>query len=218
MEMRKKNTILKRYTNFSSMLHILETEKITLLDPRGWVDRNDSFFIEEFRKKAKYGSVLALCFSSAPETYHHWHVFSSGSDGVCIYFNKDKLTNIVNEEKNLEIRKVEYRQIKELKGIEIADKDLPFFKRYPYRDEQEVRIIAKLRRRNIITHSFDIQADTIEKIVLSPWLKKDLKDIVKSTIKKTTIGGKLPISHSSLIENELWKSRASGSRGKIVIK
>jgi hypothetical protein len=57
---------LRRYTN------LLKEQKITLLDPESWEDKNDSHFMSLYRKKKSLKSVLALCFTQASETFHHW--------------------------------------------------------------------------------------------------------------------------------------------------
>jgi hypothetical protein len=82
---------LRRYTNLASLIHILKRQTITLLNPATWDDRNDAYFMSEYRRIKQAKSVLALCFTTAPETYHHWRVFSHGGDGVCIEFDHQKL-------------------------------------------------------------------------------------------------------------------------------
>ena len=80
---------LRRYTNLASAIHMLDRKVITLLSPAYWDDRNDAYVLNKERSTAK--SVLALCFAETFETYHHWRVFASGRDGVCIEFDKQKL-------------------------------------------------------------------------------------------------------------------------------
>jgi hypothetical protein len=45
----------RRYTNLASALHILRDGCITLLSPETWDDRNDAYFMAEYKrlKKAK---------------------------------------------------------------------------------------------------------------------------------------------------------------------
>jgi hypothetical protein len=76
----------------------LKEKKITLLDPRSWDDSNDSYYLKLYQEKKGLQSVLALCFTRASETYHHWRIFADGSSGVCISFRRDKLLDAVKGE------------------------------------------------------------------------------------------------------------------------
>jgi len=42
---------LRRYTDITAPSHILNTTKITLLNPQTWDDKNDSYFLGLYRKK-----------------------------------------------------------------------------------------------------------------------------------------------------------------------
>jgi len=82
---------LNRYTSLPIALDVLAKKHITLLSPETWEDRNDAYYLERYRDERKLRSLLAICFSLHRETFHHWRVFSSGSSGVCIEFDKEKL-------------------------------------------------------------------------------------------------------------------------------
>src|SRR6185437_17104819 len=86
---------LRRYTQLPALLYMLSEKKLTLLDPNSWDDKNDSYFLEQYKLKRKLKTVLALCFSMAQETYHHWSVFADGSAGVCIQFKRYGLLNAI---------------------------------------------------------------------------------------------------------------------------
>jgi hypothetical protein len=108
-------TILRRYTNLPSLLHILQNRKLTLLDPRKWDDGNDSAGMELYRKQKNLKSIVALCFAWGDETYHHWHVFAGGAGGSCIVFHRDKLLKTFNEQGVIHNRVV-YKKLKDLEG------------------------------------------------------------------------------------------------------
>jgi hypothetical protein len=76
--------IIKRYTNLASLISILKNKELTLLDPSKWEDKNDSHYLLKYAERSSFNSLFALCFTFAPETSHHWKVFSHGSDGVCL--------------------------------------------------------------------------------------------------------------------------------------
>ena len=88
-------TYLRRYTDLPALLNMLSMRQITLLDPKTWDDRNDSFFMSLYKERKKLKTLLALCFAQTPETYHHWRVFSNGSAGVCVVFDRAALLDSV---------------------------------------------------------------------------------------------------------------------------
>ena len=67
--------ILRRYTRYTdspALVYLLKEQKVTLLDPQSWDDSNDSYYLRLYRERKRLQSVLALCFTQASETYHHW--------------------------------------------------------------------------------------------------------------------------------------------------
>ncbi len=82
---------LRRYTDLPGLIYVLRERKITLLDPQSCDDSNDSHYLTLYKQKKRLGSVLALCFTQASETYHRWRVFANGASGVCITFNRTAL-------------------------------------------------------------------------------------------------------------------------------
>jgi hypothetical protein len=69
---------------------MLWRKQITLLSPQSWEDWNDAYYLKRYQEAKELGTVLALCFSSEREKYHHWRVFSHGASGVCVEFNAKK--------------------------------------------------------------------------------------------------------------------------------
>ena len=82
---------LNRYTALPILLDVVHNRHITLLSPETWEDRNDAYYLERYQAKGKIASVLAICFTLEKETFHHWRVFSHGSSGVCLEFDKHRL-------------------------------------------------------------------------------------------------------------------------------
>lgn len=196
----------RRYTNLSSLIHILRTQSVTLLNPATWDDKNDAYFMSEYKRLKEAKTVLALCFAEQNETYHNWRVFAPGSDGVCIEFSKDLLLSSIKNEQNIVTRKVDYKIIKELSdNPQVGIDDLPFLKRYPFRDEREFRIIFTSPRDATELKSYKIELTSIKRVTLSPWTPTPLVDSIKRTLK--TIDGcqKLKIYKSSLIDTAEWK-------------
>jgi hypothetical protein len=69
--MTKKPTkeVLRRYTNLAATIHMLRSRTITLLSPGSWDDRNDAYFMAEYKRRKGLKTLLALCFANCGETY-----------------------------------------------------------------------------------------------------------------------------------------------------
>jgi hypothetical protein len=165
----------------------------------------------EYKRLKAAKTVLALCFAESAETYHHWRVFSSGSDGVCIVFYKNKLLSTFDEDSNISKKKVSYETLDKMNGLTSIDcEELPFLKRTQYQAEHEYRVVysdAKTARQNVGQNvEYDIEIGWIERITLSPWFSKALRDSVRSTLKSIKGCSKLKVTQSTLIDNEAWKN------------
>jgi len=201
----EKPTILNRYTSLPVALDILVRRQVTLLSPETWEDRNDAFYLERYREKKKLGTLVAICFTTRGETFHHWKVFSNGLSGVCIEFDKNKLLTAFPISRGFRCEPIDYKLIQTLTKNRPAVERWPFLKRKAFKDEGEFRIICE----NGTTHDFikhvDIELDTIRKVTLSPWLPDEVAKSVRALI--NTIKGceSIPVKRSSLIDNSRWK-------------
>jgi hypothetical protein len=199
---------LRRYTNLAATIHILKSRSISLLSPNLWDDRNDTYFLNSYKERKSAKSVLALCFAEASETYHHWRVFSHGSDGVCIEFDKDKLLFTFASNDKVRSGLVNYRTIVDLMSDKTETDEFPFLKRYPYQDEREFRIVYTDCNQSVDFKEFGINLNAIDRIHLSPWMPLSLSKSVASALRSIEGCGSLKVSRSTLIENEKWKSAA----------
>lgn len=204
---------LRRYTNIPSLLHILHERKITLLDPETWDDKNDSHYLSIYQRRKSLKSLLALCFSQAPETYHHWHVFADGSGGVCIKFDRDKLIGALEKQSGVTMKDVTYLTLKEVRKKKLQVDELPFIKRYPYEDECEFRVIYESKKEKRKALSIPVPLGCIDRVTLSPWMPKALTKHVKETLWSIDGCKNLDIVRSSLIGNEQWKNYGDGALG-----
>jgi len=203
------NTTFRRYTNLAAAIHLLQKRKITLLDPSTWDDRNDAFFMSEYKRRTKSASVLALCFAESHETYHHWRVFSHGSDGVCIEFDKEGLLGSFNQDGSIRHGTMNYTLLKQAKKMADIDvEQLPFLKRWPYGDEAEYRVVHVDRDAPKPFHDVPISLSHVKRITLSPWLASALSDSVKAALKSIDGCSKIRIYRSTLIDNQDWKKLA----------
>ena len=203
---------LHRYTNLVSAIHILQTKSITLLNPATWDDRNDAYFMAEYKRKVDAKTILALCFAERSESYHHWRVFSHGTDGVRIEFDKDKLLSTFQRDPQTKADKMIYSKIDDIKHLKsFGIERLPFLKRAPYEDEGEFRVVYMDKANALEFKDYPVELSWIRRITLSPWINKALFKSVKATL--LSIGGcsRIQISRSTLIENEQWRRLASGA-------
>ncbi len=199
---------LRRYTDITALSYMLLNETITLLNPRTWDDRNDSYFLALYKKRKKLASVLALCFAQAAETYHHWKVFASGPAGVCVHFRQEELLDALSAHQGLRSDLVDYRTIDNLAENQPAIRDLPFVKRIAFKDEMEFRIIYESKKEKFPKRDFPVPRSAIEKVTLSPWIAPELADSAKTVLRSLSKWKDLQISRSSLIDNEKWKKLA----------
>ncbi|WP_341314547.1 DUF2971 domain-containing protein [Paraburkholderia sp. IMGN_8] len=197
-------TILRRYTNLPSLLHMLQNGKLTLLDPKKWDDSNDSSGMELYRKRKELTSVVALCFAWGDETYHHWHVFAGGAGGACIVFDKDKLLATFDEKK-VRHKKVTYKKLADLEEGKLKLDDLPFTKRWGYRHENEFRAIYESADKKHTYFDVEIPLDTISRVLLSPWLPESIVSTTRNIINNIEDCQKITVVRSTLTGSKTWK-------------
>lgn len=197
---------LRRYTNLASALHILRNRSLTLLSPETWDDRNDAFFMSEYKRLKEIKTVLAICLADREETYHHWQVFSRGADGVCIEFYRDELMAAFDRASGVTHRNVTYELVSNAKSMHGVDMEvLPFTKRWPYGDELEYRAVFISTDEELQAYQVPVKLSAIKCITLSPWLAPGLVDAVKDTIKSLPGCSKKRIYQSTLIDNKEWQ-------------
>jgi hypothetical protein len=189
----------------AALIYLLKERKITLLDPQSWDDRNDSHYLMLYREKKKLRSVLALCFTQASETYHHWRVFANGSSGICISFKRSQLLRAVKSHEGLRTGSVEYLTLRQVQQKELTVQELPFLKRYPFEDEMEFRMIYES---NEWLSSLDIAIplSCVDRVTLSPWVHDALWPYIEQTLNAIKGCSELKIVRSTLISNDRWKS------------
>lgn len=198
-------TQLKRYTELPFVLQILEFRQLTLLNPSSWDDKNDSHFVQAFREQKGYGSVLALCLTGAAQTYHHWKVFTHGSSGACVCFNREKFLNWIEEDELIIGRKVEYKTLAQVRKSPPPIDDLPFVKRKAYEHEAEYRLLYTTRRKSVPAKSFKMPLDIIDSILLNPWLPPSTASAVEEVIHRIKGCEGLDVLRATIVKNDEWQ-------------
>jgi hypothetical protein len=173
-------------------------------------------YMAEYKRLKQAKTVLALCFAETTETYHHWRVFSHGADGVCIEFDKDRLLKVWSGDESVQTRAVAYKEIQQIRDqAAIALEDLPFIKRFPYRDEKEFRVIFVSEDEAVEHKDYPIQLTCIRRITLSPWMSKTLAASVKTTLKSIPGCAMIKVSRSTLVDNDAWKGFTARVAGHV---
>ncbi len=196
----------KRYTELPFLLQYLQTKQLVLLSSRTWDDRNDAYYLELYTKRRKQGSALALCMTQAPETYHHWKIFSSGSSGVLIEFNLDKLISHAKRSHAIQHGRVRYRSLQDIRSSAPLLEELPFTKRIGFQDEQEYRLLVTDPDPLRIALSVEVPLAAVDRVIFGPWLPKSVTDAVKKTIREIPGCSKLKMHQSNLTDNAQWKA------------
>jgi hypothetical protein len=204
---RKARTLLRRYTCLPSLFAILKNREISLLSPSTWDDKNDQNFMEAYARTNGFKTCLALCFCQAIETYHHWKIFTSGTSGVRIDFDRDELLEALPENGFVH-RMVQYKTIDELADMNIRRGKLPFVKRRAFRDEKEYRIVFGSRTQELSERSVPIDLGIIRTIVINPWMQKPLYDVTRAIILGIRGCKDIEVFQSSLIDNQSWREYA----------
>lgn len=176
-----KKSELRRYTSLPALLRVLRQRAITLLPTDSWDDQNDRELMKAYAGATKSKTCLALCFAQAFETYHHWKVFSAGSDGVCIVFKKDELILRAEAEK-VRHGPVKYMTLEEIREEQPKLIDLPFSKRTAYKDEKEYRLIFDSPKDIHTSKDIPITPEIITRVLINPWMPDPLYESTKETI------------------------------------
>lgn len=199
-----KSDRLYRYTSLPSLLHMLSKRELTLISYNSWPDKNDVHFLREYTKRKKnYG--YALCFTHADETFHHWKVYSSSSAGVRITFEREELIAWAEGIIGMRADDVEYKTIEEIRAAPPALERLPFIKRYPYRGEEEVRLLYETDVKMKDPPSFPLELGLIKRITLSPWLHDSLRPAVATVINQVAAPTTIDVSRTTILGNNEWK-------------
>lgn len=196
---------LNRFTTLPILLDLLERKKLTLLDPKLWDDKNDSEIILEYKRRKGLKNLFAVCLSMGDETIHHWKTFSNGTSGCLIEFDAKKLFSILGTVPNLRHKKVTYRKLADVehKDTVIHLDDIPFTKRWPYRCEEEYRIIVESNNEDTF-FEIDIPLDVVRKITISQQMPEPIYKTIKGYLKGLRGNPESRISRSTLYENKRW--------------
>jgi len=195
--------VINRYTTLPVLLDMLKRKRLVLLDPTSWEDKNDSTIMAEYKKRKNVGKLFALCFSFGDETIHHWRTFAPGISGCCITFSPTKLIELLKTVKGVRFDSVEYRKLKDVREGTIAIDRIPFTKRWPYRCEEEFRIIWE---GTTDEQCFEIEFDLamISRITISQHMPEPVYVTIRDYLQNACGDPEQRINRSTLYQNDIW--------------
>lgn len=198
---------LKRFTTLAAAIDMMLNERLALLSPATWKDTNDVAFLEEYARQRGAARLFATCFTQSPETYHHWQVFAADNEGVCVEFDRRALLTSLRDDERYYWRDMEYVTLDKLrKRRSLALEDLPFLKRWGFRDEREFRLIYECDDTARAIHHVPIERRWVTRVVLNPWLSGSLADGVKLALRSLPGCAALKVARTTLIDNARWKA------------
>ena len=198
-----KKPYLRRYMQLPQALHMLSQKLLNLGDTRYWEDRSEAALFEKYRLKKDLEGVLALCFTEAPETNHHWKIYAGGVSGICIEFDKAGLIKAFDRDKRLSHGSVDYLKIVDAPKYSPQVDRWPFVKRLPFSDEKEYRVIYNdVDGIKFFELGFDIQY--VNAIHLNPWIQRNVLESITELILSIPGCENLKISRTGILESRRW--------------
>jgi hypothetical protein len=202
--------LLRRYTSLPAVVALLQNQALTLTDPNNWEDKNDRFTIGLYKQRRKLQSVLGACFSGTQETFHHWKVFGGGAGGVCVVFKRLAFEKALKGQTGVRFELVKYQKLNGSDPLKnVAERDLPLLKRVGYKDELEYRVLWESKTEKLDLYDLKVPLNSIEKIVVNPWLPTNLAETVRSLlqnlVKSCDKDLLIKIERSYLVDSFTWK-------------
>ena len=194
---------LSRYTTLPVLLDLLKRKKIVLLDPATWEDKNDSEILKEYKKRKKCANLFALCFSYGDETIHHWKTFADGISGCCIEFDAQKLVDVFASHREIRSDVVRYRKMREVERASISVESIPFTKRWPYRCEEEFRVIWEGTHDSPF-YEIEIDLRLIRRVTISQRMPAQVYETIREYLREAFQNPDKRINRSTIFENKIW--------------
>lgn len=194
---------LNRFTTLPVLLDMLKRKKLVLLDPASWEDKNDSEILLEYKKRNNIQTLHALCLSHGDETIHHWKTYSNGISGCCIEFDAKKIIQLLETRNGIRFDAVEYKKIKDLNDDSIDIKRIPFTKRWPYRCEEEFRIIWE-GKSDTPCYEIDFDLQMINKVTISQHMPDQVYSTIREYLKSAFKNPDKIINRSTIYHNSIW--------------
>jgi hypothetical protein len=215
MATKRVSNSLRRFVSIGSAIDTLRNRRVAFVDPERWDDRNDAEYMRLYKQACGLSSLKALCCTESPETYHHWKVFTTSSDGCFIDFKKTPFLNSIRTNDDYFFAEMEYALLTDMEGAKFKIRDLPFLKRAGFEPELEYRVIYTGACQDD-AHFMPIELSWIRRIVLNPWLPAPIADSIKETLREICSPHEVKVTASRLTNSLTWTGhgRRIAKRGK----
>lgn len=214
-----------RYTKIEYLFDLIDNARLPMVDYSNWEDKNDVYALEKSKNNDETLGICCLTYSRKNSIYR-WSKMSQ--DGVCvrIEFDKGKIERLIKKDKSHYLmKKVRYFNREILSEMCYKDKrDLAFVKHFSYEEEKEIRIVyrgkksdkkTKNRAKSVVEYLKEIPKDSIKGIRFSPYVSKELFDLIQKPLfdrmqrKKWNIS-KNAITHSEILDYPKWQKIIDG--------
>ena len=199
-----------RYTTVPILIDYLIRRQITLLPPASWEDRSDAGICEEYRRRRSHERLLAVCFTTASETVHHWSSFAAGSAGCCLELSP-RILDIWSTLPGVRHGPVRYVSLQAPGVSPDSEEDLPFLKRLPYRIESEYRVLSEGPATGLTT-ALPLPNDCLRRITVTQRMPRPVFESLREVLRPLVAGTRVKIHHSTLLDNPLWQTRQIPAR------
>lgn len=205
----RRHPVVYRYVPINRMLQLLQENKMAFVNPRKWSDPFDNFLFRVLDRAELEGSFLATicvaCFTLNPHSQAYWQNYSSDTWAARLEIRtRELLECLLKENKDVWLGRVRYiaeselrARLKNKKGLKasLLDKSpnrtfIEFFhlKRWPFKYEDEIRIMLHCRKVKDGVKKFAVEAPRIVKSIrLDPRMSTEEAIVLKEYIQKFNI-------------------------------
>lgn len=209
---------IRRYTNALTLIDVIRNERLTLVPPTRWFDQNDALGLEAYSKLRGDGSVYAMCFALGAEQAHHWQIFASGNNGVCLVLDYDAFVDHLENlnSPDLLFRAVEYCNLSQIRSMYPIRHDLlPFLKRDTFKAEAEYRVVAwEESFFATSTYSLPLPPHILRRVVFGPNVPESFAKTLQEIAIEKKKWSHVTFAKSRLVNNESWASAIEIGVGK----
>jgi hypothetical protein len=209
---------IRRYISIPALIDTLRRQELAIPNPDNWDDRNDQLFMRLYKNHREAKGLYGMCAALCGETYHHWKIFAGGASGACLVLKRQPLEAYLDRSqqytriRHAEVDYLKLKEVKELSSVEIND--LPFLKRYGFKDEDEYRIVIETTEDQHPAIFIKCPHEWIGAVYLNPWLYENQAQSLIETIREIPGCKKIKIKRSQLTNSTTWREAADRIAGK----
>lgn len=213
-------TTIRRYMSITALIDTLRRNKLALLNPDSWDDQNDCLFMKAYKTHKNAGGLYGLCAALRGETYHHWKIFAGGASGACLVLRRRPLEDYLEAHQsehgtNIRYGVVRYLTLEKVRALSPDNiNDLPFLKRFGFKDESEYRVVIETEMEQQPAIFIDCPHAWIKTVYLNPWIYKEQAKSLIETIKEIPGCSEIDVRPSQLTDSTTWREAANRVTGK----